>query len=217
MKYTKSSGGRFFVKGDAGDIVGGPFRSMDEARTKHPLVRTVTTPTRGPDGLCIQPDDFSPDREKYENHQRLAAANELDYADKYTGNPRTVDDDGDYVCGDCNKEEGGKCLRVVQSDGRTPIRLKLDADSCRHYENKCAGDPEAWGLWSSIGLAAFARSAVGGWGCKRCPFGVPSKRPDSVGRPLYCRKIDARVFPTACCAINGAKSVTIDKDGNSVT
>lgn len=178
------------------------------------LVRIVTTPQRGPDGLCVQPDDVSPDREKYENHQRLRAANELDYADRYTGNPRTVDDDGDYVCGECNKQEAGKCLQIVQPDGRTAIRVNLEAGSCRYWENECAGDPEAWCLYSGIDLAAYAISAVGGWGCLRCPYSETAKQPDSVGRPLYCRKIDARVFPTACCAINGAETVPIDKDGN---
>jgi len=177
--------------------------------------RKVTTPERLPSGLCKQPVDVSPDREKYENHQRLRAANELDYADRYTGNPRTVDDDGDYVCGECNKREGSKCLQVVRSDGKTAITIDTKAGSCRYWENECAGDPEAWCLYSSIDLAAYGIAANGvGWGCARCPFSSPAVQDDSVGRSLYCGKIDARVFPTACCAINGAKIVPINKDGD---
>lgn len=213
MKFTIGHGGRIIVK-DAGTIVGGPYATMDEAKAKHPITRKVTTPTRGPDGLCVEPDDFSADREKYEGHQRERAAHELDYADRYVGNPRTVDEDGDYVCGECNKAEDAKCLQVVQADGKTAIKVNLKAGSCRYWENLCAGDPEAWCLYSPIDLAAYAISAVGGWGCHRCPFGVPAKRPDSVGRTLYCKKIDARVFPTACCAINGARTVPIDANGN---
>jgi hypothetical protein len=176
------------------------------------LVRKITKPARGSDGLCIQPDDASPDREKYENHQRLRAAAELDYADKYTGNTRTHDEVGDYNCGRCNKQQDGQCLELEYDDA--PIKVDVSAGSCRYWENQCAGDPEAWMLYSSVDLAAYAIAANGrGWGCHRCPFGEPAKRADSVGRSLYCKKIDARVYPTACCAINGAKVVPIGDDG----
>lgn len=183
--------------------------------------RKVTKPTRGSDGLCVQPDYASmsdedrAQREVYENHQRLRAAHQLDYADEYTGNTRTYDEAGNNVCGGCNQEESGKCLVVVQKDGKTTIKVDLNAGSCRHWENQCAGDPEAWMLYSSIELSAYAIAANGeGWGCHRCPYASKAKLNDSVGRSLFCGKIDARVMPMACCAINGAAIVPIDENGN---
>lgn len=185
------------------------------------IKRKVTKPDRGSDGLCKQPDygamsdDDRAQREVYENHQRLRASHQLDYADEYTGNTRTFDDDvGDYPCGRCNQMMDGKCLVVVQSDGKTAIKVDLKAGSCRHWENQCAGDPEAWMMYSSIDLSAYAIAKNGeGWGCKRCPYASPASSPDSVGRSLFCGKIDSRVMPDACCAINGAESVPIDADG----
>jgi len=183
------------------------------------LQRKVTTPARAPDGLCVEPDELGPDREIYENHQRLRAANELDYADKYTGNPRTVDYQGRYNCGRCNKEQDEKCLQIYVGDPggpRVALKINADAGSCRYWENQCAGDPEAWMLYSSIELAAYGIAANGvGWSCARCPKAVAAEAPDSVGRELYCREIDARVFPTACCAVNGAEVVPMTAQGKA--
>lgn len=208
----------------AGDYEGGDDDD-DEDEDDAPrdaIQRKVTKPTRGADDLCVQPDyktmgdDDRAQREVYENHQRLRASHQLDYADEYTGNTRTFDDEiARYNCGRCNQAVDGKCLVVVQSDGKTAIKIDAEAGSCRHWENQCAGDPEAWMLYSSIDLASYAIAANGvGWGCKRCPYSSAAKQNDSVGRSLYCGKIDARVFPDACCAINGAEAVPIDADGN---
>ncbi len=46
-----------------------------------------------------------------------------------------------------------------------------------------------------------------GFGCHRCPFSSKAIAPDSAGRTLYCGKGDFRVYPNACCAINGAPVV----------
>lgn len=184
------------------------------------IKRKVTKPARGADGLCTQPDypsmseEDRAQREVYENHQRLRAAHQLDYADQFTGNTRTFDDDGNNVCGECNQLAEGKCLVVVQSDGKTAIKVDTKAGSCAKWENQCAGDPEAWMLYMPIDLAGYAIAANGeGWGCHRCPYSSPAKTPDSVGRALYCGKIDARVMWNACCVINGAKTIPIDADG----
>ena len=67
-------------------------------------------PERGDDGLYVQPEDFSPERETREQHNRDAFAAHFKYADPFTGWQRTYDDKGDYNCGRCNQADGEKCL-----------------------------------------------------------------------------------------------------------
>lgn len=203
---------------DGGDDAGG---DGDEDDPRDTIKRKVTTPGRGSDGLCKQPDYESmsdedrAEREVYENHQRLRAAHQLDYADPWTGNTRTFDPRGNYVCGDCNQEDNSKCLVVVQSDGKTQIKVDLKAGSCAKYEKPCAGDPEAKMSYLPIGFAGYAIAANGvGWGCARCNKQEIAAIPDSVGRGIYCMVIDARVLRNTCCNANGLKEVPIDADGN---
>ena len=170
--------------------------------------RRIVNPKRGPDGLFVQPHDSSPERERDEQHNRDRFASHLKYADPFTGLSRTFDDAGDYNCGRCNQADGISCLllKVRQID--------REAGSCGDWENLCAGDPEMVLHLKSIEAAGYAIAENGvGWGCHRCPFASPAHQPDSRGRQLYCGKMDARVFWNACCNINGAKSLELDKQG----
>lgn len=182
---------------------------------QRPLKRDLTKPPKGPDGLFVEIDDNTPDREVTEQHNRDRFAGHFKFADPFTGNTRTYDEVGDYNCGRCNQAEGTGCLLVN-------VKINRRAGSCGDWENLCAGDPEMKGLphkkTAETSGYGVAKNGVG-FGCHRCPFAVRAHRPDSRGRPLYCRLGDFRTFGTACCVLNGApvvekkeKAIPEDKD-----
>lgn len=175
------------------------------------VVRIIINPPRGKDGLFIQPKDTNSQRETVEQHNRDRFAAHFHYADPYTGLTRTMDDEGNYQCGDCNQSEGSKCLLV------TVEKLDLEAGSCDHWEDKCAGDAEMRLGLLSPEKGGYAIASNGeGFGCHRCPYSSKAYAVDSRGRDLYCGKGDMRVFPDACCGLNGAKEVPINNDGMPV-
>jgi hypothetical protein len=174
-------------------------------------VRKIVSPPRGSDGLFIQPKlrkETDPDRETAEAHNRERLANHFNYADLYTGVARTFDPAGNYRCGECNMDDGAKCLLV------TVKRLDEEAGSCKHWEDQYAGDSEM-----ELGLiepeyAGYAIAENGkGWGCHRCPFASPAHAPDSLGRDLYCGKGECRVDRNACCDLNGLEQVPVNAEG----
>lgn len=174
--------------------------------------RPITDPPRRPDGLFVQPTDVSPARELVENHNRQRFASHFKYADIYCGNTRTWDPQGRYNCGRCNMlYDGDGCLLL-----KVP-RVDTEAGSCGDWEDTDSGDPEMVLHEKSIEGAGYDVAENGvGWGCHRCPFSSPAVAPDSRGRTLYCGKGDFRVFPTACCVINGAKSFPLDRNGQPI-
>lgn len=175
--------------------------------TARPVERRIINPKRGEDGLFVQPHDMGPERERDEQHNRDRFASHFKYADPYTGNTRTFDEAGDYNCGRCNQVNGVECLLLkIEAVDR-------EVGSCGDWENLCAGDFEMTLHLKSPDSAAYAIAQGAGWGCHRCPFASSAYQPDSRGRQLYCGKMDARVFWNACCAINGAEAVPLDKHG----
>jgi|SRR5579872_3586349 len=175
---------------------------------KEAVQRKIIDTPRDGDGLFIQPKETGPDREIVENHNRQNFAHLFSFADPYTGNTRTYDEEGRYNCGRCNKADKSDCLVI-------PVKIDTEAGSCRHWENLCAGDPEL--RLTGVETAEMASYGVAkngvGFGCKRCPFSEKAVAPDSRGRPSYCRKGDFRTFPNACCQINGAE-VVAEYEGN---
>lgn len=171
------------------------------------LTRKIVSPQRGVDGLFVNQGQTGPDRELEEGHRRLGFANAFNYADQYTGNTRTFDETARYNCGRCNKhDDGNSCLLLAIE------QVDDAAGSCEDWENQCAGDPELDLRVKTLDAACYDIAANGeGWGCSRCPFSSPAEA-DSRGRSLFCGKMDARVFSNACCAINGAEAVEIDRD-----
>jgi hypothetical protein len=197
---------------------GSSVHKMDGGEVPRKLVQIKTDK----DGLFVQPDLGKDDakwaeRELVENHNRLGFAHVANFADQYTGNTRTWDPQGNYVCGQCNKHEDNndtepaRCLLL-------PRKFKLDtkSGSCRYWENLCAGDPEldyASGTSDGIytpkeadyGVAKQAEGRDGlGFGCYRCWMQEAAVQPDSRGRTLYCKRGDFRTFAHACCALNNA-------------
>jgi hypothetical protein len=173
------------------------------------VTREIITPERDDDGLFVQPDDESPERETVEQHNRDRFANHFKYADVFTGLTRTFDDKGDYNCGRCNMANGDKCLLVGS------LTIDRDAGSCGDWENRCAGDAEMPLGDKTIETAGYGVAANGkGFGCHRCPFASKAHNPDSRGRDLYCGKGDMRVFAMACCGLNGAETLPIDEHGH---
>jgi hypothetical protein len=161
--------------------------------------RLIVTLPRGKDGLFIQPETTGPDRERDEQHNRDRFASHFKFADLYTGNTRTFDEQGDYNCGRCNQADGKKCLLVKIAS------IDRDAGSCGDWETIDAGDPEMTLHEKSPEVASYGVAANGkGFGCHRCPYALRAHEPDSLGRDLYCAKGDFRTFNTACCALNGA-------------
>jgi hypothetical protein len=183
------------------------LNTQDRARrasggSVNPPVREISTPTLRND-LIVEPTDSREDTLIAEGHARERFANKLNYADPFIGNGRTFDPDGRYNCGRCNQADGNKCLFVQINN------LNLEAGSCRLWEDICAGDPEVRLQVVDVDQASYGVAANGvGFGCHRCPFSSKSKRgPDNQGRSLWCGKGGFRVFPNACCEINGAPVV----------
>jgi hypothetical protein len=174
------------------------IKSRQEAKSSS-LEREILNPIRDENNLTIQPKEVGADRELVESHNRERFANHFKYADPYTGNTRTFDEEGNYACGKCNQAQGNKCLLVdIESIDRK-------AGSCGDWENLCAGDPEMVLNEKSPEVASYGVAKNGeGFGCHRCPYASTAIAPDSRGRSLYCGKGDFRVFPKACCALNGA-------------
>lgn len=170
------------------------------------LVREVVELPRGGEyDLFIQPNEVGPRRELEENRHRNSFANHFKFADPYTGNTRTYDEQGDYNCGRCNEAEGNICLLV------NIIAIDRDAGSCSDWENLCAGDPEVKLQEKSIEASAYGVAENGvGFGCIRCPYASRAVAPDSRGRDYYCGKGDFRTYGTACCALNGAETIDFD-------
>ncbi len=167
-------------------------------------VRDIIRPPRKLEGerLFIQPHDNSAGRELVENHRRIGFSNHFNYADQYTGNTRTYDEEGDYNCGRCNMANGTRCLLLKIK------KIDQDAGSCGDWENTCAGDPEVDLHEKDPNKASYGVAQNGvGFGCHRCPYASRAFKPDSRGRDLYCGKGDFRVFGTSCCSLNGAPVV----------
>lgn len=183
------------------------FLGIDVVAEHKVPVREVTSPDKGKDGLFIQPRDTSAKREVVENHNRIRFASHFHFADQYTGNTRTFDEQGNYNCGRCNQAVGDKCL-LVKID-----TIDRKAGSCSDWENICAGDPEMVLREKSPDVASYGVAENGkGFGCHRCPYASKAFSPDSRGRELYCGKGDFRTYGTACCALNGAPTVEEDSD-----
>ncbi len=105
--------------------------------------------------------------------------------------------------------EGGGCTLVEGSiDG--------EQGSCRHWENKCAGDPELeMATKISKDLADYGETPNVGFSCKRCEYHSIAKATDSQGRPLFCNQGAFRVMGDACCALNDTKGMKTDfKEGS---
>lgn len=163
--------------------------------------REIRNPSKGADGLTIQPKDFTAQREVIEQENRNRFAGHFKFADMYTGIGRTYDELGRYNCSRCNQyqDPGDKChlLKIKKVDP--------EAGSCGDWENICAGDPEMNLNLKSVESAGYGVAKNGiGFGCARCPFASAAFKPDSRGRDLYCGKGDFRTFGTACCGLNGA-------------
>lgn len=159
-------------------------------------------------GLFIQPEPEKTEKEKakYEMEERLRRmmfAEVFDYADQITGNTATFHEEGNYNCGDCNKQyEKHSCTLIS-------ISVDKEAGSCRKFEIRRACDEElvVHGTFTSE-EAMYGVAANGeGFGCHRCPWHDVAYEPDSVGRAMYCGKGRFRVPWNACCAINGAKTI----------
>src|ERR1700761_8256087 len=72
-----------------------------------------------------EPEDYGPDTEVLENHNRMRAAEHGHYADPWTGNTRTYDPKGNYGCGECNMDEKpGKDATCLLIERDEPINAK---------------------------------------------------------------------------------------------
>lgn len=177
--------------------------------------RDIVYPKRDSKGLIIQSKDNSAEREVVESHNRHRFAEHFKYADLYEGNTRTYDENGNYNCGACNMVDEGICL-LVKNNKDEPLEIDLKAGSCGDWEDIFAGDPEYKLNEKSIDGSAYGIAKNGtGFGCHRCPYASKANEEDSQGRTLFCGKGDFRVFPNACCAINGAPTIELDEDGDS--
>jgi len=184
--------------------------TVDEQSYDNPNAptRVIRNPTRDKDGLVIQPDDASAEREVVMNENRLRFASHFKFADQFTGLTRTHDELGRYNCGRCNQQQKGFCQLVYDKVRGTLLKLlpeALQAGSCGDWENICAGDPEMRLGLKSLESAGFGIAVNGiGFSCARCPFAEPAKHADSRGRQGFCRLGDFTTFWTACCGLNGA-------------
>jgi len=174
----------------------------EEMLNKSPLVRAILVPQKANEELFLQPKETGAQRETIEMHNRERFANHFNYADPYCGNSKTYDAAGDYNCGRCNQANGDECLLLkIKSIDRK-------AGSCEDWETINAGDTEMRLHSKHPEIASYGVAKNGkGFGCHRCPYASKAYSVDSMGRSLYCGKGDFRVFPTACCSLNGATTI----------
>src|SRR5579859_3645352 len=165
-------------------------------------VRPIVYKPKNDDDLYEQPMYADAERELVESHNRCRFAAHFNYADPLAGNSHTYDKRGNYNCGRCNMADGNKCLLLKIKE------IDRKAGSCGDWEVINAGDPEMDLHEKSPAAAVYGVAANGmGFGCHRCPYASQAKQTDSCGRTMYCGKGDFRVFPNACCSLNGAKTL----------
>lgn len=203
--YGKVSGGGALKAANRDDHSGDVAPLVAGSAHDHPRRKILDIP-RDKSGLAIQPLHDDAERRRQENERRLYAANHFKYADKYTGNTRTWDPQGKYNCGRCNQVEGTDCLLLDIE------WVHIERGSCGDWENVCAGDFEPRHKYKNPKGAGYDIAVVG-WGCPNCPWAERAYGVDDAGRSLYCRKFATRVDSTACCVINGAKTVPLGADG----
>lgn len=162
------------------------------------VLRKVVSPPRGKDGLF---EDTGKYDEVIEAHLRDTFAKMFQYADPWAGDSRTFDPKGDYLCDDCNKYEPQACLAVAG-------KISGDHGSCRHWEDKDAGDSELhFAEKISKNLADYGETTKKGFGCHRCEYHAIAKRADSHGRDMFCKQGAFRVFRRGCCALNDSEGM----------
>jgi hypothetical protein len=161
-------------------------------------VRKVVTPVKGKDGLF---EDTGKYDEISESHLRDTFAKMFQYADPWSGDSRSFDLQGDYLCEDCNKYEPNACLAV---EGK----ISGDHGSCRHWEDLDAGDAELkFAEKISKDMADYGETPREGFSCKRCEYMTQAKSPDSHGRSGFCKQGAFRVYGDGCCALNDTKGM----------
>ena len=171
--------------------------SMKDYFSKKKLIRIVIDPPKDSDGLFTDTGKYD---EVVESHVRDTFFAMFQYADRKQGNSRTFDENGNYICGDCNKYEPNACLAV---EGK----ISGDHGSCRHWEDKCAGDSELdFGEKIERAAAVYGETKADGFGCHRCKYSVKAKAVDSQGRTLFCKRGAFHVDPNACCALNESRT-----------
>jgi hypothetical protein len=178
--------------------------------------RLIIQLPRGKDGLFTEPslgrtNDEKAKQEMEERLNRMMFAEVFKYADDITGNTATFHEEGDYNCGDCNKQ-----YKADSCTGISGFAIDPEAGSCENFEIRRACDREL----VLIGAATAEDWAYGvakngkGFGCHRCPFQHKADEADSHGRELWCGKGAFRVPWNACCALNGAELVS-EYEGNT--
>jgi hypothetical protein len=146
--------------------------------------------------------DQPPYNEIKEMHRRDSFVAMFQYADLQQGNPRQYDPTGGYNCDDCNKYLPNNCLQVTG-----PISGKHG--SCRHWENKDAGDSELkFAEKLSKEDAGYGETTAVGFGCKRCEYKSVAIKPDSKGRTGWCGQGAMHVDMNGCCFRNDGPGVT---------
>jgi hypothetical protein len=171
------------------------MRAAAMRKGKPNLVRIIVRPPKGDDGLFTDTGEYD---EVEEAHLRDTFAKMFQYADPWAGDPRVFDEDGDYLCGECNKYEPQRCLAVEGA-------ISGNHGSCRHWEDKDAGDPELeFAEKISKDLADYGETKNDGFGCHRCEYHTKAKKADSHGRDQFCKQGAFRVYSLGCCALNDA-------------
>ena len=180
------------------------------------LVRKIVQHQRDKDGKYIQPDKNSPDLETAMDKNRMYAASKFQLADEHgCGDGHTYDKTGNTVCGSCNLyvEGTNDCLAIEDIKPGKDGDINPKASSCRHFENKRAGDWEMAMKRTTKAAALFGTAKNGeGFGCgskqkQRCGWRMTSKWPDSLTRGEWCSAMFFTTTPTTCCAINSTPTI----------
>jgi hypothetical protein len=165
-------------------------------------IRDVLSFPVGADGLFKDTGSYD---EVKEEHVRQTFFQMFQYTDPWCGNPRIYDSEGNYDCGECNKFiQGGACLAVEGA-------ISAKHGSCRHWENKDAGDSELkFARKISKEMADYGETPKAGFGCKRCEYHAAAKAEDSQGRAMFCKQGAFHVYSNACCALNDTPGMKTD-------
>lgn len=195
------------------------------AEEQSPSQRVTIELPKGRDNLFL---DTGVYHEATEDHVREMMGRIHFYADEHgSGNQKTFDVTGRYLCGGENQETEYSCNKFRPDPGGSPV------GGCTMFTGDINGVTGGCDFWETFrGLldpelkyarlldrdGVYVEHRDGeGFSCFRCIFGAMlAVRPDSSGRNRFCRWFGVRVTDRACCNRHERYPVIVFKDNQAV-
>jgi len=142
--------------------------------------------------------------EEHESHLR----NELVIWANYAESGPTFDPDGKYLCESCDMRKGtDQCMRV-----HGPISFSDGGCRIYVYGKEAENEADMPTKLTQLEATYSERPKEKAFGCKNCEYSAEAKKPDSAGRPSWCKFWGIHIIPTACCFRNDSEDDTGPKE-----